>query len=66
MSLLWELFQESQISKRKTDHSSLEETVVDHDEIIASLCDIIGEISKRVDQLEAQISIQNEDSASMI
>lgn len=55
MSLLWELFQESQISKRRSDHSSLEEAVEDQDEIIAGLCDMIGEMAKRVDALEQQL-----------
>ncbi len=54
MSLLWELFQESQISKRRTDHTTLEETVAEQDQIIASLCDIVGEMAQRIDVLEQQ------------
>lgn len=56
MSLLWELFQESQISKRKKDHASLEDAVRDQDEIIAQLCDMIGEMAQRIDHLEAVVS----------
>lgn len=55
MGLLWELFQESQISARKTSHLSLEEAVQEQDKVIAELCDMIGEMAKRIDQLEAQI-----------
>lgn len=61
MSLLWELFQESQISKRRTDHASLEQAVAEQDEIIAGLCDMVGEMARRIDQLEAlQTSESNE------
>lgn len=55
MSLLWELFQEYQIGKRKQDNRSLEETVLDQDEIIAQLCDFVGEMAKRIDELEAEV-----------
>ncbi len=56
MSLVWELFQEYQIGKRKNDNATLEETVSIQDEEIAGLCDIVGEIAKKVDELEAQLA----------
>jgi hypothetical protein len=55
MSLLWELFQEYQIGKRRTSHDSLEQVVTEQDEEIAGLCDIVGEMAKRIDELEAQV-----------
>ncbi len=59
MSLLWELFQEYQIGQRKTDHQSIEEMVTTHDKEIGELVDIIGEMAKRIDQLEAIVAGAN-------
>jgi hypothetical protein len=55
MSLLWELFQEYQIGKQKSNHSSLDELVAQHEQDLMTLGELVGQMAQRIDELEAQV-----------